>query len=172
VLAVKSGSQTFVTPPFGAPSSINPFDVVSGYTGQVPQGDLPGTFATWTTAPLTSALRVAGSPVVTVKVQAPTAAATQALGPAGQLVLFVKVEDVAPDGTASLIHGLEAPIRVPDVGKPIKVTLPGIVHQFAAGHSLRLVIAGGSNNYRGGLTPVPVTIASGTGQTLVLPAVS
>ena len=33
--------------------------------------------------------------------------------------------DVAPDGTASLIHGLEAPIRVPDVSKPIALTLPG-----------------------------------------------
>jgi ABC-2 type transport system ATP-binding protein len=45
------------------------------------------------------------------------------------------------------------------------------VHQFAAGHSIRLVVAGGSDNYRGGLTPVPVTIAGGTTQSLVLPAV-
>jgi dienelactone hydrolase len=172
LLSVTSGSQSFVTPPFGAPSTINEFDVVSGYTGQVPQGDLPGTFATWTTGALSSAVRVAGSPVVNVRVQAPTAQATQDLGPAGQLVLFVKVEDVAPDGTASLIHGLEAPVRIPDVGTTIKVTLPAIVHQFAAGHSIRLDIAGGSNNYRGGLTATPVTIASGSGQTLVLPVVS
>ena len=172
LLAVRSGSQTFVTPPFGAPSSINPFDVVSGYTGGVPQGDLPGTFVNYTSAPLAASLRVAGSPVLTVKVQAPSAALTEGLGPAGQLVVFVKVEDVAPDGTATLINGLEAPTRVPNVTKPFKVTLPAFVHQFAAGHSLRLVIAGGSNNYRGGLAPVPVTIASGGGQTLVLPAVN
>lgn len=170
--AVQSGSQSFITPEFGAPSSINQFDVVSGYTGQLPQADLPGTFATWTTGALTAPVNVAGSPVVNVRVQAPTAVVTQGLGPAGQLVLFVKIEDVAPDGTASLIHGLEAPIRIPDVGKTIKVTLPGIVHQFAAGHSIRLVVAGGSNNYRGGLVATPVTIASGAGQTLVLPAVS
>ena len=172
LLSVKSGSQTFVTPPFGAPSSINPFDVVSGYTGGVPQGDLPGTFANYTTPALTAPLRVAGSPVLTLRVKAPSAELTQGLGPAGQLVLFVKVEDVAPDGTASMINGLEAPIRVLDASKSFKVTLPAIVHQFAAGHSLRLVVAGGSNNYRGGLTPVPVTIASGGGQTLVLPSVS
>jgi predicted acyl esterase len=169
---VAAGSQSFATPPFGAPSSINPADVVSGYTGQVPQGDLPGTFATWTTAPLTAPVKVAGIPLVTVKVQAPSAAATQGVGPAGQLVLFVKIEDVAADGTASLIHGLEAPIRVPDVTKPITLTLPGIVHQFAAGHSIRIVIAGGSDNYRGGLEPTPVTIASGTTQTVVLPTVT
>ncbi len=114
-------------------------------------------------------MSVAGSPLVTLRVSAPTAALTQGAGPAGQLVLFVKVLDVAPDGTASLIHGLEAPIRVPDVTEPITVTLPGIVHQFAAGHSIQLVVAGGSDNYRGGLTPVPVTIASGAAQTLVLP---
>jgi len=57
-------------------------------------------------------------------------------------VLFVKVTDVGPDGKARLIKGLEAPIRIPDVG-----------------------------NYRGGLTSVPVTIASGAGQTLVVPVV-
>jgi ABC-2 type transport system ATP-binding protein len=169
---VPAGSQTFTTPPFGAPSSINPADVISGYTGQVPQADLPGTFATWSSGVLGSAVRVAGSPLVTLQVSAPSAAATQATGPAGQLVLFVKVLDVAPDGTASLIHGLEAPIRVPDVTVPIKVTLPGIVHQFAAGHRIQLVVAGGSDNYRGGLTSTPVTIASGSSQTLVLPTVS
>ena len=172
VLSVRAGTQTFLTPPFGAPSSINPFDVVAGYTGGIPQGDLPGTFARWTSAPLTAPLRVAGVPVLTVRVQAPTAVLSQKLGPAGQLVLFVKVEDVAPDGTASMINGLEAPVRVPDVTKPITVTLPGIVHQFAAGHSVRLVVAGGSNNYRGGLTPALVSIAAGGGQTLKLPAVS
>ena len=171
-LTVQAGSQSFTTPPFGPPSSINPADVVSGYTGQLPQADLPGTFATWTTSPLTAPVNVAGIPLLTVKVQAPTAAATQSAGPAGQLVLFVKIEDVAADGTASLIHGLEAPIRVPDVTKPITLTLPGIVHQFAAGHSIRIVVAGGSDNYRGGLTATPVTIASGTTQSVVLPTVS
>jgi predicted acyl esterase len=169
---VAPGAQTFVTPPFGAPSSINPLDVVGGYTGQLPQADLPGTYATWTSSALGTPVNVAGSPVATLRVSAPSAALTQGVGPAGELVLFVKVLDVAPDGTASLIHGLEAPIRVPDVTKPITVTLPAIVHQFAAGHSIRLVVAGGSDNYRGGLTPVPVTIGSGATQTLVLPQVN
>src|SRR3954447_22644330 len=36
-LSVKSGVQALVTPPFGLPSSINPLDVVGGYTGQLPQ---------------------------------------------------------------------------------------------------------------------------------------
>ena len=86
--------------------------------------------------------------------------------PADQLVLFVKVVDVAPDGTATMINGLEAPVRIPDVNQPIAVRLPAIVHEFAAGHSLRLVVAGGSINYRGGLATTPVTVASGDAQTL------
>jgi ABC-2 type transport system ATP-binding protein len=169
--AVHAGSQSFVTPPAGAPSSINPADVVSGYTGSVPTGDLPGTFATWTGPALTSPLDVAGSPVLTVRLQAPTAAGSEAAGPAGQLVLFVKVEDVAPDGTATMIHGLEAPVRVPNATKPVKVTLPGIVHRFDTGHKVRLVVAGGSENYRAGITATPVTIPAGQSQTFVLPAV-
>ena len=168
---VTSGSQTFVTPAAGAPTSLNPLDVLGSYVGGVPQADLPGTYANWTTGPLASDLDVAGSPVVRLQVQAPTAQLTQLTGPSGQLVLFLKIEDVAPDGTATLIHGLEAPVRVPDVSQPITVTLPGIVHRFAAGHAVRIVVAGGSDNYRAGLTPTPVTIAGGTGQTLTLPVV-
>jgi Predicted acyl esterases len=173
--AVTSGSQSFVTPPAGAPTSLNPLDAAGAVgapsTGSTAPTDLPGTFAQWTSNPLGTPLDVAGSPVLKVQLQAPSAALTEALGPAGQLVLFVKVEDVAPDGTASLIHGLEAPIRVPDVTRPITVTLPAIVHRFAAGHQVRLVIAGGSINYRGGLAATPVTVAAGTSQTLALPAV-
>jgi ABC-2 type transport system ATP-binding protein len=170
--AVQPGSQTFVTPAAGVPVSINPLDVLGGYAPyQLPLFDAPGTFASWTSAALGAPLDVAGSPTLSVRVSAPTAQVSQLTGPAGQLVLFVKVEDVAPDGTASMVHALEAPIRVPDVGQPITVTLPGIVHQFAAGHAVRLVVAGGSPNYRGGLVATPVTIAAGTGQALVLPAV-
>ena len=81
-------------------------------------------------------------------------------------MLFAKVLDVATDGTATLIKGQVAPIRIADAGKPVHVTLPGIVHRFAKGHQIRVVIAGASPNYRGGLTPTPVTIAGGKGQVL------
>ena len=42
----------------------------------------------------------------------------------------------------SLINGLVAPIRIPDVTQPVHIRLPGIVHRFAAGHSIRLVARG------------------------------
>lgn len=172
--APTAGAQTFLTAPAGAPTSINPFDVLGGYVPlplPLPETDLPGTFASWTTAPLTESLDVVGIPTARFRVASPTAALTQAAGPAGKLVLFVKIQDVAPDGTVSLIRGLEAPIRVPDVGEPVTVRLPAIVHRFAPGHRIRLVVAGGSNNFRSGLSANTVTISAGSDQTLTLPVV-
>ena len=172
---LRVGSQNFVTPPAGAPTSVDPLDVVGSFSTSLqdqPEIDAPGTNASWQTPALASALRVAGSPTLNFRVLAPTAAATQTAGPGGQLVLFAKLADIAPDGTAKLIKGFVAPIRIPDVTRPVRITLPGIVHQFAPSHRIGLVVAGGSANYRGGLTAVPVTIAVGDpGQTLVLPVV-
>jgi predicted acyl esterase len=170
--AARPGVQRFVTPPAGAPTSVDPLDVIGSFSSSVPDGterDAPGTAASWTSAALGRPLTVVGSPVLHVRLTAPTAAATQRSGPVGQLVLFAKLLDVAPGGTAALIHGLVAPVRVADVGAPVRITLPGIVHRFAAGHRLRLVVSGGAGNYRGGLTPTPVSIAGGAAQTLRLP---
>ena len=171
---LRIGSQSFVTPPAGAPTSLDPVDVIGSYS---PSGtnqsdtDAPGTYASWRGTPLGTALNVVGSPTLKFRVLAPSAAVTQAAGPAGQLVLFVKVADVAPDGTVQLIKGLVAPIRIPDVSRPVQVSLPAIVHRFAAGHRIQVVVAGASINYRGGLTATPVTIDGGdSGQTLTLPA--
>ncbi|BBH17709.1 hypothetical protein Back2_19960 [Nocardioides baekrokdamisoli] len=165
-----SGSQTFLTTVAGLPTSTNPLDVLSAALPlPIPEIDLNGTSAQWNTAALSSPLTVVGSPVVHLSVSDPLAALTQGTGPIGQLVVFVRLQDVAPNGTASDIYGSIAPIRVPNVNAPFTVTMPGIVHQFAAGHTLRLIVAGGSTNYRGGTIPTTVTITGGAGQTLDLP---
>lgn len=170
--AVRTGSQVFATPPAGAPTSLDPADVVGSYA---PAGvgdtdrDAPGTYAVWDGTSLRHPLHVAGIPVLRVRLDAPTAAASQGAGPAGQLVVFAKLRDVAADGTARLIRGQVAPVRVPDVTKDVTIRLPGIVHEFPAGHHLELAISGGSENYRGGLSPTPVSIAGDAGETLRLP---
>ena len=168
-----SASQTFLTPPAGPPSSLSEFDALGSYAvPPVPEVDLPGTFARWTSPALSQNLDVVGSPTLKLQVEAPIAAGVQGAGPAGQLVLFIRVQDVAPGGTASDIRMLTAPVRVPDVGETFTVTLPAFVHRFAAGHQLRLVVAGGSLNYRGGLTPQTVGISTGSDeQVLTLPVV-
>jgi ABC-2 type transport system ATP-binding protein len=168
---IRSGSQTFVTPPGGVPTSSSGIDAFS--PNMPPDENLSGTYASWTSANATSELDVVGEPTLTVRVQAPTAAATSALQPGGQLVLFAKVYDVAPDGTESLVHNLIAPVRIADPTAPVRVTLPAIVHQFAAGHAVRIMLASGDLNYRSGLAATPVTVITGdTGQVLSLPVTS
>jgi dienelactone hydrolase len=164
----RPGKQAFLATPL--PTSTSPTDAFGLQPFAEPR-DLPGTFAAWATSKLTRPVDVVGSPQLTVRVQAPAAAATQAVGPAGQLVLSVKITDVGPNGRASLIHGLEAPIRIPDVRRPVTITLPAIVHRFAKGHRIRLVVSAPSENYRGGLVLTPVTVVSGGGQVLTLPVV-
>ena len=171
---IASGSQTFVTPPGGLPSSFDEADAVGALDGApltLPENDAPGTFATYTSAPSSTDVDVVGSPKLTLKVDAPSAVATQGLNP-GKLVLFMKVLDVDSTGKATLIRNLVAPVRVPDVRETFTVTLPAFVHRFEPGHSVRLVVAGGSTNYRGGLDPATVSIPTGSAaQVLTLPVV-
>jgi ABC-2 type transport system ATP-binding protein len=171
---IATGSQTFITPGAGAPSSTDEIDAINQLDEApttVPEKDADGTFATFTSEPATANTDVVGSPKLTLKVDAPSAVATQGLNP-GKLVLFAKVLDVDSAGKAELIRNLVAPVRVPDVRQPFTVTLPGFVHRFEPGHSVRLVVAGGSTNYRGGLEPTPVKISTGSAtQVLTLPVV-
>lgn len=169
-----AGSQSLFTAPAGAPTNLTALDAVSYFAEvPVPEADLPGTTAAWNTAPLTRKVDVVGSPKLTLRVSSPSAEATQRLGDAGKLVLFVRLQDVGPDGKATDIKNLTAPVRVNDVTRAFTVTLPGIVHRFAPGRRIRLVVAASSLNYRGGLGANQVTIASGDpGQLLRLPVVS
>jgi predicted acyl esterase len=165
---VRPGTQSFLTPPAGFPTSSSGIDAFS--PNMPPDVNLPGTFAAWTGTPLAAPTDVVGEPVLSVRVQAPTATATGQLGAAGQLVLFAKLYDVAPDGTASLVHNLVAPVRVADPTRPVRVTLPAVAHEFAAGHAVRVVLASGDLNYRAGLAATPVTVTAGDpGQVLTLP---
>ncbi|MEV5872851.1 CocE/NonD family hydrolase [Streptomyces sp. NPDC052101] len=136
--------------------------------------DTQGTYLAWTGAPLTRSLDVVGAPRVTLRVDSPAAARTQNSGDAAdKLVLFAKLYDVAPDGTQTLVHRLLAPVRVPDVTRSFTVTLPGIVHRYAAGHRLRFVIAASDDAYFGnrGIKPVTVTSAPGDAGVLRLPII-
>jgi ABC-2 type transport system ATP-binding protein len=97
---------------------------------------------------------------VTLRLTAPTAAATQSTGPAGMALLFAKVYDVAPDGSVDLVHRLVAPARVPDVTRPVTVTLPGMAHRFPAGHRIEVVVAASDAAYRNATTVTPVTVTT------------
>ncbi|EFQ82147.1 hydrolase CocE/NonD family protein [Aeromicrobium marinum DSM 15272] len=168
---LKKASSWFFTTAAGLPTSLDPLDVI-GEFAPLPEVDLPGTFTTFTTAPLTDDLDVVGSPTLDLTVQAPGAGLGNLLGATGNLVMFVKLSEVGPDGEARLIRNLVAPVRVADPRKPFRVTLPAIAHRFDAGSRLRLTVAGGSVNYRGGIVPTQVFIRTGSpDQALTLPVV-
>ena len=109
-----------------------------------------------------------GSPRVTVRLASPTA--TGAAGPGGDLMVFAKLYDVGPDGAVELPRRLIAPVRVADPSQPVTIELPAVVHEFAAGHRLAVVLAGGDLAYRGMTAPQPVTLTTGgAADSLVVP---
>jgi ABC-2 type transport system ATP-binding protein len=123
-----------------------------------PVFDPPGSAVRFATAPLTSPVTVVGSPRLTVRLDAPAVAATQGAGPGGRLVVFAKLYDLGPDGVVELPSRLISPVRVDDVTQPVTIELPGIVHRFAPGHRLAVVLAGGDLAYRGSTLPQQVTL--------------
>jgi ABC-2 type transport system ATP-binding protein len=144
----------------------------SGLDQSKPVTDPPGTAIRFATTPLAEPMDVVGSPRLTVQLSAPSVALAQAGGPAAQLVAYAKVYDVGPDGAIELPHRLIAPVRVTDLTRPVTIELPGIVHRFAAGHRLVVVLAGGDLAYRGSTTPQQVTLTTGgTTQQLTVPVV-
>ena len=154
--AVTSGTAAFTTPALGLGQSTTE---VSGVNQSVALYDAPGTFAEYQSAPLSTTTDVVGIPAVRLQIGAPLGSSA-ALDPASDLTLFFKLEDIAPDGTVTLPDRLISPARFAALGAPVTVTLPGIVHRFAAGDRIALVIAGSDAAYRGGAIPIHVTIAS------------
>jgi predicted acyl esterase len=166
--SVQAGTASFTTTSGGAPAS---YTETSALDQSGPLTDTPGTFAQYTSAPLASDLDVVGVPTVTLHLSAPTFAGSSGAGPGGMLVLFLKLEDVAPDGTATLPHRLIAPVRIADPTKPVQVELPGIAHRFAKGDRVRLVVASSDAAYKGDQVSGPVSVVADpkTPDALVLP---
>jgi predicted acyl esterase len=151
---VATGSQTVLNPPGGETGSYSETSAVGPVTGPT---DVPGTFASWTTAPLTTDTDVVGIPKVTVSISAPQASN---LDPTTEVVLYAKLYDVAPDGTKTMVHGLVAPSRIADLSKPVTLSLPGEVHRYGAGHQIELVLSTTDSAYIGSRVPGPITIST------------
>lgn len=153
------GRARLTTPAIPVPSGSDRTDGL-GVSG-VPAPDAPGSFAKWTSSPLTAPMNVVGSPTVTVRVDARKNGKT--VRP-DSVVLFLRVLDVAPNGSSRTVGNLVAPVRVSASGRLMTVTMPAFVHRFAAGHRVGLVVAGNSVNYRPGEPGVAVSIPSQGGR--------
>ena len=161
-------AQPVVNPAGGAPPSISVFPGAgslgaageSGISGGGLAFDVPGQSAFFQSAPLRAPLQVTGSMTVPIRV-AGTA----------QVTLFAKVYDVDQAGNATLPFSLAAPLRVTNAGsgRVVRVTLPAVDYQFAAGHRLRLVLT--ATDFAYATSPVPATyLVALAGRGLTVPS--
>lgn len=163
---VTEGSVTILNPPGGQPSSYTETSNFSGpsSTPRDPRApsDPRGQAASFTTPPFAVDTESVGVPQATLRL---------AHTSPGDLYLFGKVFDVAPDGSAELIHRMVAPVRVPAAAtdEPVTMNLIGFAHRFATGHSARLVLASTDMAYRNNPVADVITLATGAGSTFSLP---
>ncbi len=166
--ALRGEPQRIANPPDGTPAALSSLPGLGGLSS-VASGltaDLQGQHARFTSAPLSHAVDVVGTPRVSIKAASPT----------GEAVLFVKLYDLSPSGGATLPNGLVAPVRLTHLPKsidqatPVTVTLPGIVHRFETGHRLLLVIATSDQAYATPVQPTVYTVGLGS-PTVSLPQV-
>ncbi|MEV7459330.1 alpha/beta fold hydrolase [Streptomyces rubiginosohelvolus] len=157
-IALGGGTKTFRNPAGSAPPAISAVPGVGGGLAQLSSLgvglslDFPGQFGRFESRPLDTAVRVTGTPTVTVNVKADGGR---------DAVLFGKVYDVSPDGRQQVLpHQLVAPYRItPDQqGKPIELALPAVDHEFDAGHRMRLVFSATDLGYASPAEPATYNV--------------
>jgi ABC-2 type transport system ATP-binding protein len=158
-------AQTVVAPPGGNPAAVSSLPGLGAALRLAGSrfGELPGQHARFESDPLPRRARLAGTPNVTLELRATSSDAT----------LFAKLYDVAPDGSATLPQRLAAPLRLtglrPGTTSKVRVALPTVVHEFDAGHRLRLVVASTDQGYQLPLDPRTYMVALADDRALSLP---
>lgn len=168
--------QQVINPPGGNPAAVSGLPGVGSTVGAAASrlsSDVPGEFAMFTSAPLSSQLLVAGAPRVTLRISAAPGQPNP-----GEAVLFVKLYDQRSPGQRVLPGSAVAPIRVgplPASGAPVTVTvtLPGVVAPVQSGHQLVLVVSTTDQSYANASAPsvFRVSLADGGTGTLSIPVV-
>ncbi|MBW3619754.1 MAG: CocE/NonD family hydrolase [Actinobacteria bacterium] len=155
--AVDGGEATFLNPPGGVPAAYSEVPNFSspGAEGDRPAQDLPGQHLAFETAPLDQPMDVVGVPFLDLHLSHDN--------PLRDARLFAKLYDVAPDGSATLVHRQVAPSRIPGdalAGGPTTLRLIGTSHRFDAGHRVRLVVAATDLAYDNERSPDALTVSS------------
>ncbi|MFE3773891.1 alpha/beta fold hydrolase [Streptomyces sp. NPDC059122] len=125
--------------------------------------DFPGQYAHFDSAPLSAPVHLTGSPTTTVRIRSSSPDA----------VFFAKLYDVAPDGRRQLLPSqLVTPYRVEGAGdgRTVRLRLPTVDHDFAAGHRLRLVLAATDLAYATPAAPATYTVSLAGGTPAHAPA--
>jgi len=168
-LPVTGPTQPVVTPAGGSPAALTIVPGLGAVTAALGGTtlEIPGQFAAFDSAPLTTALDVVGASTVRLAVSAPGGTAT----------MFAKLYDVGPDGATTLPGGLVAPLALtglsadPAAPTEVPVTLPAIVHQFEVGHSLRVLVSSTDQAFALPAEPAVASVALAAGTTLSVPEV-
>jgi ABC-2 type transport system ATP-binding protein len=142
------GKATIFSPPGGQPAALSSFPGAGSFASLIPSTDLPGQHVAFTSGPLERDLVLFGAPTLGLAVDAD----------GDEARLFVKLFDVAGDGSARLIHRAVTPVRVVDPPAELEVRLGTVAHRVAAGHRLRLTIATTDQAFANLTTPTTVTL--------------
>jgi ABC-2 type transport system ATP-binding protein len=157
-VAVTGPAQPIANPPNGNPGALSSLPGVGDRLSTVlagVAGDVPGQFAAYESAPVSTAVDIVGAPTVRLRAASPTGSAT----------LFVKLYDVDQNGAPTLSAGLVAPVRLTGLpadvaaAQPVTVTLPAIVRRIDTGHTLRIVVATSDQGYLTPAAPTTYTVA-------------
>ncbi|WP_430780567.1 alpha/beta fold hydrolase [Actinoplanes sp. G11-F43] len=165
-VTLSGAAQPIANPPNGNPGAISSLPGIGGRLSSLLSGgvamDIPGQHANWESAPLPAAIDVAGAPTVRLRAASPT----------GEATLFVKLYDVDPNGMSTLSAGLVAPIRLTGLpadiaqAQPTTVTLPAIVREIEAGHTIRITVATSDQAFLSPAAPAVYTVAVESALTL------
>ncbi len=158
-----------VTPPGGNPAAITTVPGLGAVTAALggTTVEIPGQFAAFDSQPLGTGIDVVGASTVTLAVSSPTGTAT----------LFAKLYDVSADGSQTLPSGLVAPLALtglstdPTAPTEVEVTLPGIVHRFEAGHTMRVLVSSTDQAFAAPAEAGVYTVALADGAALAAPTV-
>ncbi|WP_194909087.1 alpha/beta fold hydrolase [Catenulispora rubra] len=161
--------QTVVSPAGGNPSEITSLPGLGAVLSQLgPAANLPapaGQQAVFAGPTLDRTVHLVGAPTVSLTVATDAPDAT----------LFAKLYDTATDGSGTVLpNQLLAPIRVAGSpsGTTVRVTLPEVVHDFAAGHRLTLVVSTTDLAYQTPATARTYRVALADGGKLTVPSVA
>jgi ABC-2 type transport system ATP-binding protein len=152
--------QRVLAPAGGIPAALTSVPGLGGALASAVQRPLPGQFAVFDSAPLTSPLSIVGAPTVTLTLANATA------GTISDATLFASLRVVSPSGKESLPEGLVAPLRIEGVdatAREVRVQLPATVATARTGDRLRVVVSTTDLAYRMPLQPQVYVVGLASG---------